>query len=208
MGLWSCMRLGRAPLQPQRFDGALFPFRDSKTALHGFIDQTGNVRIDARFAAAGSFAEDRAVVRLVSGEMAVIDGRGELLFRIEVNVRSSRASRTACSACASPTPSCAYLDCTGKERFRICNGYPEPAGEGRVMFTDQEHHLHGYVDLAGQVIIAARYASVGRFAEGLAAVSLPSPRTEQDGYIDPRGQNGSFNPGSTARARSRASAHA
>ena len=168
MGLWSCMRLGRAPLQPQRFDGALFPFRDSKTALHGFIDQNGNVRIDARFAAAGSFAEDRAVVRLVSDEMAVIDGRGEVLFRIQGEGSIESCFADGLLGVRVSNPFCAYLDRTGKERFRVCNGYPDPAGEGRVMFTDQDHHLHGYVDLAGQAIIAARYASVGRFEAPIA----------------------------------------
>ena len=189
--LLGCLPWRRAPRPLGAYDGPLFRFFDDKTQQWGFIDEAGNVRIAATFASCGLFAEDRAVVKLVTGEMAVIDRSGAIAFRIPggggIGVEQGFADGLLGIVSDDGSGMCAYLDRSGAERFRLLSRYPSPASHERVPFFEPGTGLQGYVDLRGQPLIPARYLDARPFSEGLAAVELPASMTNQCGYIDPDG---------------------
>jgi hypothetical protein len=190
-GLAGCLLWRRAPRPAGAYDGPLFRFVDDKTQQCGFIDEAGNVRIAPTFASAGAFAEDRAVVRLVSGETAVIDRAGATVFQLRngggIGVEQGFADGLLGIASEDGDGTCAYLDRSGAERFRVFSRYPTPASQGRVQFLDRATGLAGYVDLRGQPAVPARYFEARPFSEGLAAVELPGSTANRSGYIDPDG---------------------
>ncbi len=147
----------------------------------GFIDRTGTLVIPAQFREARSFSEGMARVAITgvfpdarmaphkfdfgTGKFGYIDQSGNIVFEVDaVNVEDFSEGLAA---------------------FQVENQDASPYSSRPSIVTGRTGYIWcGYLDKAGKVAIPPRYQSCGRFAEGLANVSLDGSWQ----YIDSTGE--------------------
>jgi WG containing repeat len=142
---------------------ALFPVFDG--VRFGYMDRTGQVKIDFRFQEANCFCDGLALVRLPckgdpEGVQAFIDESGEPVI--------------------GPGPP---LNFSGRDDWL---SMPELGSyslweyvdfsEGRALFWDNRLRKMGYVDKTGVLCIPVRFNDAQRFSEGLACVEKSAKR--------------------------------
>lgn len=170
---------------------------------YGYIDSAGTVIIGAQFAAADKFAEGLAYVHYRESDSSMSTGyintSGTMVFL------SPSASYRFSEGLApiEIEERWAFMDRTGKIILRTSFPVVELL-HGQLdyvpMFSDglatvaieidaYPHHLYGYIDASGEVVIPTVFRHARGFSEGLAAVAMDTEhRFANVGYVDTSGQ--------------------
>ncbi|MBC8030285.1 MAG: WG repeat-containing protein [Pyrinomonadaceae bacterium] len=162
----------------------------------GYIDETGNIVISARFDEAYDFSEDLAYVRSESVNAfinrqgrVVISFNGKTWPSLEVFGYGFHEGFAAVSV----NTEVGFIDRTGK---LLCKGYTSAArfseGLAAVVVGRGRQAKYGFVNAKGELVIAPRFdpvlrheqiESLSHFSEGLASVRVGN----MYGYIDKKG---------------------
>lgn len=161
------------------------------------------------------FSDDRALVRLENGDLAIIDSRGQVvndLKSVERLVPSNDYSQfndgLAIVYIASERKQTLdelfmgyiageykYLDKTGRivrpdlSVLVVGESFwrPRPLNDGRRLHHDNKTREYGFLDGDGNTAISIQYPKAHDFSEGLAAVAIKRGDEYLWGFIDPAG---------------------
>ena len=149
----------------------LLPFSDD-SGLWGYMDYDGNVIVEPKYAYAGDFSNEIAVVSTSedADSFCGTSGKGE----------------------------CGYIDLQGKEVIPLIYAEAENFSEGlaavaemtTVKFDDEERDLlvYKYIDESGKSVIEGSFYNAGRFSDGYAPVSIFYENDQiYNAYIDING---------------------
>ncbi|MHC4526738.1 MAG: WG repeat-containing protein, partial [Planctomycetota bacterium] len=174
----------------------LYRPRGGSRTLLGYIDKTGNMIIEARFADAGDFCEGVARVKIANvgdgDREGYIDHTGLLLIERQFTVTSDFSEGLALVLNPDRSERCGYIDKTGEyvvePRYfwggKFSQGLAPvqmesaTAGRSRNIFPIRpprgrpKADRWGYIDSSGQVVIDKRFRAAEAFSEGLAAVKM------------------------------------
>ena len=143
----------------------------------GYIDGKGQIAVAPRFAAADAFSEGLAFVTRDSGERAVIDGTGKVLF--PANYYQHGRFHEGVARVLPVT----HWKCFQGGNIRDVDG-PADCPAGDLQAWDR---AWGYIDKSGAMVLPAQFWAAEDFSEGLARVN--------QGFIDHQGSlaiKGSF----------------
>ncbi|MBS1859089.1 MAG: WG repeat-containing protein [Acidobacteria bacterium] len=174
-GLAAFAAKGRPP--ERRFEPGNFVYRDYP-GLEGFLDRTGKVVIEPRFAAVGPFRAGRARAVLDGYcHIATPDGGKEGTPTTGYPSSCGGAPTDAVSPCM-----VGYIDPSGnfaiESRFESARDFQE--GLAAVRTGGQ----WGFIDRSGALVISPRFEQAQSFREGLAAVMIDG----KWGFIDQTGR--------------------
>ncbi|HEX3253432.1 MAG TPA: WG repeat-containing protein [Pyrinomonadaceae bacterium] len=184
--LFSCV-----PIVAQPSDNALFPIEQNHR--WGYIDRSGKVVIEPRFAFADDFSEGLAVVQ-VDGKWGYIDTSGRIVIEPKYSVArkfSEGLARVQASGEAySYGGLWGFINRSGQFVIAAQLGELEGVSEDAYDFHDglamiQAGGLTGFIDKAGNTVISPRFQYAYPFNEGLATATEGSER--KWGYIDTTG---------------------
>ena len=147
--------------------------------LWGYLDARGAWAIQAMFAKASSFSEDRAAVSLPgSPAFGYVDRSGQLAISPRFGSADSFHEGLAHVTLAGTS---SYVDRAGAIIFKAPGETSYGFREGLARFVS--HQQQGFIDAKGRVVIPARFEDALDFFEGLAAVKVG----KLWGFIDPTG---------------------
>ncbi len=156
----------------------------------GFIDLKGNVVVSPEFDEVLPFSDGLAAVRR-GKKWGYIDKSGELViaakFTHAYSFEDGRAPVETWGTWSFGDFSedrAVFIDKKGDIVLRGKFWVVRPFSEGLAAVASEDSHgKYGYMNTAGQMVIAPRYTNVGEFSEGLAPVSLEG----KWGFIDREG---------------------
>ncbi|MEM6270887.1 MAG: WG repeat-containing protein [Bacteroidota bacterium] len=139
-------------------------------AKSGYLDRKGKVLIPVQFDLAFAFANERAVVSLGDG-FGVIDTRGK--FVVNPIYRLIYPFIDEVAIAANDQRQFLALGPDGKVIEEYSRYYPElmPYREGKIPFENKEGKW-GYLDLAGEEVIAPQFRQAYPFLAGVALVEI------------------------------------
>jgi hypothetical protein len=150
----------------------------------GYIDTTGQIVIEPRFAAAEPFSDGWARVT-TDGQPAFIDATGSVVLRPDVSAVHSFSEGLAA---ASPTDTqlWGYIDTTGTFAIepQFLRAYRFSNGRAAV----EKNGAFGYVNREGDMVIAPQYENARRFGNGRAPVLVEEATDEAWGYVNRAGE--------------------
>lgn len=161
-------------------------------AKWGFIDKTGKVVIEPRFAQLENFSEGLAAARIErAGKWGYIDRTGRVVIEPQFDLGGQFHEGFAAVKVGEKW---GYIDRTGRlvvePQFAWADRFSEGLAAVKPASERPGTEKYGYIDTKGKIVIAAQYPNYGRFADGLAAVAFPAEadKPSRYGYIDRTGQ--------------------
>ncbi len=148
----------------------------------GYIDRQGRWTIPPHFNWTEDFSEGLAMVRLAEGSVAYIDQHGKVVLNVHLlQPRVHEAGRFSHGL--------AQIELWGEKYIDKQNNVVQPPQTGAdsanaTKVRDTESLVSGFIDREGKMMIAATFAYVEAFSEGLALVVVPGGGY---GYIDTLG---------------------
>lgn len=167
----------------------LYPVRANNA--YGYIDSSGEMRIQPRYQRADAFFEGLARVR-IEGRYGFIDQTGRMVIEPQLAYVMPRFREGYVSFQDVRRGKWGFIDRTGRvtvaPEFEIPSRFQEGLASVRI------GGKYGFVNTDGKMVIAARFDDVGEFSGGLALAGTRVHDLEEDGkvtygYID---KNGSF----------------
>lgn len=152
--------------------------------LYGYMDRTGRVVIQPRFASAGLFVEGLADVCVEAGRCGFIDRAGN--FVVRPRFKQVSAFSEGLAAFRSADGLAGYIDRDGQ--VVIAPQFSKHAvgqfSEGLAAVAFKGSDRWGYIDRLGHFVIPPEFQRAGAFSEGLA----PAMAGDKFGYIDRSGK--------------------
>ncbi len=149
---------------------------------YGFIDQTGQVVIPAKFLSVESFHDGLAVASVARNKYGYIDSKGVFVLPAIYDRAKSFQDGIAKVSVGDET---FYIDKTGKKLWSTpLDATTEDFREG-VAALQTEDGKWGYVNREGKMVIPATFEYASGFSEGLAVVTMANGKY---GYIDKTGK--------------------
>ncbi|MFY9223884.1 MAG: WG repeat-containing protein [Blastocatellia bacterium] len=178
-------KIGEMVITPQ-FDQAR-SFAEGLAAVkigdhYGFIDKSGKIVINPQFFSATSFSENLAAVRFKQNDLhpAFIDKTGKVFFYLP-NETAGNFAKTDITEVTSQD--------LGYEKpsYNLSNFKASITFENRAFSEDlisvKINNKYGYINKAGEIVIAPMFDFADAFSEGLAQVSIKG----KCAYIDSLG---------------------
>lgn len=145
----------------------------------GFVDNQGNIKINAQFLAVGDFSEDKCAVCNNNNKWGYIDKQGKLI----VNYQFSDAKRfTNGKAVVASGGKYGVIDDNGK--YLVNPQFDDMQGDGNL-FIIQQGRKFGWADKDGKIVINPQFVEALPFA-GNKTAAVKS--TDSWGYIDHDGK--------------------
>lgn len=149
---------------------------------YGYIDKTGKMVIKQQFNnGAMDFSEGLAAVG-INGKWGYIDKSGK--FVIALQYLSAQSFHDGLAVVHHIDGKYKYIDKTGKVAIEINASMEFSDGMTSVGST----YKCGYADVTGKVIIPIKYSECQKFSEGLASVTINTPKISAKGFIDKTGK--------------------
>lgn len=154
---------------------------ENKSLRFGYINQRGELAIPFEFIEAGDFSSGFALVLLPKDpasqtkDLAFVDKSGQLHQRgtyLQADGFSEGLARVHCNG------HWAFINTNFEIEFTTSSTPIGTFKEGLVRYKTKDG-LFGYMDKTGTVVIPASYLQAEPFCDGLAAVKVPSPGTDQ-----------------------------
>ncbi|MDQ0192911.1 WG repeat-containing protein [Paenibacillus wynnii] len=142
--------------------------------LYGYLDRHGKEAIPAEYEDAGDFKEGTAVVKISSGEFALIDTEGRKLHTYNHPYVGS-LSEGLLPFQETENGKYGYLQIDGTIAIQPQFTSALPFSEGRAVINTAENYgnAYGLIDKQGKRIIPARYYEVQQLGEGRVALGTP-----------------------------------
>ncbi len=154
----------------------LFPVKDSKSDLWGYMSIDGEKVIEAKYRIASPFTEDGvAVVRTQDKLDGAIDENGEFVLNPQYYSLSSFYSGRALAE-RNKGEGAQLIDLTGQvvtDKIFVYESYPDGLKlffDGLMKVEDYETGLSGYIDIDGNYVVEPKYESAGQYTNGYAKV--------------------------------------
>lgn len=176
---------------PAQFTAAR-PFSEGLAAVRtgpddkwGYIDKTGALVIEPQFADVAPFSEGRAAVQPdPEGYWGFIDTTGTLIIEPRFAFAWSYAEGLAR---VRTDKEAGFIDAAGEWVINMQEYMPvDDFSQGLAPIYQREINAYGFINAAGEIVIAPKYEEAWGFSEGLAAVKTPTTETVPGlfGYID------------------------
>ena len=147
---------------------------------YGYIDKTGRMAIKQQFNnGAMAFSEGLAAVG-INGKWGYIDKSGK--FAIALQYQSAQSFHDGL-AVVNIDGKYKYIDKTGKVAIETNGSADFSDGMANVGST----YKCGYIDVTGKINISLKYSECQQFSEGLASVTINTPKISAKGFIDKKG---------------------
>ncbi|MBN2493617.1 MAG: WG repeat-containing protein [Deltaproteobacteria bacterium] len=185
-------RSGQMQIPPERFTGAE-PFSEGLAAVtlarkKGYIDPTGEIRIEPQFDSAGRFSQGLApVARGRRKEPCFyIDRSGQQAFAGKFLKAGEYGDGRAVVLRVQPGGGPhlqTWIDGQGRPMLPLLPRQLYPLSEGLAPAVDPGTGRFGYLDPDGEWAISPDYQSAGDFCEGLAVVVVDRPDGEVETFV-------------------------
>lgn len=142
--------------------------------LYGYLDETGKTIIEPVFKYAGTFEEDRAVVKLEENTYAIIDKKGKIIKKLQYYYVSDIQDGMI-AYMPEQNNKYGYLDDDGNPAiapsFTIAHAFEDGAAVVNAS-EDFTAIRYGLIDKKGRYLIKPRYNDLLQLGEGMAAIGI------------------------------------
>lgn len=152
----------------------------------GYIDQSGDIVINPQFSSASFFSDGMAAVS-ISGKYGYINKKGEYEIIPGYKDVANFSEGIAWTVKEGGLPTA--INKNGEELFsskeaQAVWSFREGMAQFKIIDPGSGESLYGFMDVDGKVVIAAQFAGVDLFSDGLASVRNGEGKC---GYIDKKG---------------------
>lgn len=163
-----------------RDNNTLYPIVKNK--LWGYINSSGKIVVEPKYANASVFADGRGMVKTPKPEKKIycIDVKGNIVFEVPANLAGMKPFSNGLARVKNKeTKLYGYVDLTGKlvipYKYKSAAAFSE--GLAKVEFKDsQDNSMRGFINTKGEMAIQPDKWLKNSFSDGLASI-----RTEKDG---------------------------
>lgn len=156
-------------------------------SLWGYINDQGEVVIEAKYEWAQSFSGDKAVVKINSGHFAVIDKSGKILHEIRNKEIIGLSEDILIFSETSQDQSQIYGYLTLDGKLMLNAGYSDAQGfeNGLAIVNSARNYgnAYGVINKNGEFIIPGRYSQITSLENGLFAVPLAQDYTFNNTFV-------------------------
>lgn len=169
-----------------RFSNGLVTVWNEETKKYGYVNQKGELVIQAKFANAAGFSEGLARVSIIQNNrelMGVVDTKGDFVIppKFDIDFDFTRNATDFSEGLASvidgpPTiegnPRFIYIDKQGNVVLETPFFSAEQFKEGLAVVYDEKLDRYGFIGKSGELVISPHYITAGNFSDGLARVEI------------------------------------
>jgi len=149
-------------------------YKQDYSALYGYLDENGKPVIQPVYGYASDFENNRAVVKLIDGQFAIIDRSGNTIRTIEYwDVSGFSDGKAAFKT--GPEGKYGYIDSSGNEIIRPSFLYAGGFRNGKAVvsvYGGPGRMVYGLIDESGQFVIEPQYDEILMLGEDRAALGI------------------------------------
>lgn len=141
---------------------------------YGYLDEQGKVVLPAIYEDAGDFMNGMALVKIKSGEFALIDPQGQILHTYS-HPFVGYPGDGLLSYQETENGKYGYLNTDGTVAIKPQFTAALPFSEGRAVINTAENYgnAYGLINKQGQMVIPAKYYEIQQLGEGRVALGTP-----------------------------------